>query len=284
MTNITLGSDPELHIFDQQKRRIVSAIPVVQKDKNSPIHLGDGIHTYADNVLIEATFPPATEKKEFIGRFKNAFSKMQNFLGDRYRLVPKAAHTYHKDELKDNRAWEIGCSPNFDAYSVSINESTPFKTGLRTGSCHIHVGNEKLQDFDTRISTIKLLDVFLGCASVLFDRDKTSKARRQYYGTASEHRPTSFGLEYRVLSPFVLNSPETIDLTVDLVNHTLTHVFKNTINDVLQLVKPEDVRAAINTCNRKLAAQILNKAELPTDLKKRATQKYNFDFYKNWNI
>ena len=179
---ITYGSDPEFHLWDNQKKRIVSAIPVVKTDKNRPVHLGGGIHAYADNVLIETSFPPADNKKQFIGRFRAAFDKMQNFIGDRYRLLPKAAHKYHKDELKDPKSWEIGCSPNFDAYKCSMNNPLPFQDGLRTGSCHFHIGHKSLIDFSTRIDTIKLLDIFLGCASVIFDTDKTSKARRKYYG------------------------------------------------------------------------------------------------------
>lgn len=47
MDEITLGSDPELFLYDTEQKKIVSAIPVLGKhDKYNPIDLGDGIKMY----------------------------------------------------------------------------------------------------------------------------------------------------------------------------------------------------------------------------------------------
>ena len=61
---------------------------------------------YPDNVLIEARFPPCNTKEKFLNKFKTVFSRIQEKLGDKYKLVAKAAHNYDKEELKDPKALE----------------------------------------------------------------------------------------------------------------------------------------------------------------------------------
>ena len=286
LSGVTYGSDPELFLCERETGKPISAIPVLKgHDKHAPIELKNGVRVYWDNVLVEAAFPPVKTKAAFIGQFREAFQGMQDVLGKKFAIKPQASHLFQREELKDQEAWDIGCSPNYDAYKAAQNDmSEGFTDGLRTGSCHIHLGHKALTKYQTRLDAVKLLDVFVGCASVIFDQDASSQARRKYYGKAGEHRPTPYGLEFRVLSPFVLRSPETVDLVFDLVNYTLLHVLGGHAQDILARVDAKDVKKAINTCNRKLAAKILGQAGLPADLFARVNKAYEGDFYTNWGI
>lgn len=287
----TLGSDPELLLFDLHQGKIVSAITVLGRDKHDPIDLGDGIKMYSDNVLVEAAFPPADSKQGILDSFRKVFSRMKNQLGERYTLLPMASHVYADDELKEPVAWESGCSPNYDVYARKSNLPADFTNGLRTGSFHIHIGNadwkkkdcsQKLLTLESKEQAIKLLDIFVGVSSVIFDRDPTAHARRRLYGKAGEFRPTPYGVEYRVLGNFPLRSPAATMLVFDLVDLALDHVRSDTEKDALAMFKEEEVRSAINDHDVGLAEMICS--ALPDHLQEAIHKDYDADFSKAWSL
>lgn len=292
---VTLGSDPELLLFDRHQNKIVNAIPVLGHDKHDPIDLGDGIKMYADNVLVEAAFPPAESKDGIVAMMREVFERMQRRLGDRYSLVPQASHVYDDSELgerhPDNVAWQSGCSPNFDVYERVANLPADFTSGLRTGSFHIHVGNadydqkiksDKLLTIESKEQAIKLLDIYVGVPSVIFDRDPTSAARRALYGKAGEFRMTAYGIEYRVLGNFPLRSPAATALVFDLVDLALDHVRNGTEEACLSLYDPADVKRAINDHDIKTAELLC--AALPDNLREAIHQDFNADFNSAWQL
>lgn len=282
---VTFGNDPEMFCQRVADGKIVSSIPVLKQDKHNPIDLGDGIKGYADNALVECSFPPYTNLDEMLKRFKTVFTRLQETLGADYRLLPQASYIFPNEELVAEHGidpWEIGCSPSIDAHLESVELPTPFADGLRSGSCHFHIGNAdfkgdnngKFLKFDSRNQTVKLMDIFVGLSSVIFDRDPTSLARRKHYGRASNMRTTMFGLEYRVLGNYCLRSPELMTLVYDLINHVLGHVRTNKELEVIESVDFEKVRDAINTCNVDLAHSILSKTDIPAELLARVKADY----------
>lgn len=285
----TIGSDPEVMIYDRTLGRIVSSLSLLP-DKKNPIDLHDGIFVYADNVLVEAKFPPVRTKQEFVNIFQKTFKRVKKHLGNNFEIIPLAAHVYDESELQSREAWRIGCTPSYNSYTREENEISNFQDGTRTGSAHIHIGNPRLCNYDMRHEVVKLLDIFVGCASVIFENDiVASRMRRQFYGRAGEFRPTPYGLEYRVLSPFVLLSPALIELAYDLIDFTLSISDNNEVEQILRLANPRKVQDAINNCNRRLASSILNgvcrESEMPDDLIRRITCNYNVrDFNRNWEL
>ncbi len=287
----TFGADPELMVFDTKKGRIVSAIPIIKNSKHEPIDLGDGFRVFYDNVLLEFSMPPAKSKAEFVNLIRIAFQRIQKLLGERYRIVAQSSHEFLKEDLEGKVCWEAGCSPNFDVYGECANLPADFTSGLRTGSFHLHIGNVdyakgkgKLLDFDSRQQVIKLLDATLGCASVVFDKDATSKARRALYGKAGEHRPTRYGIEYRVLGGYALRSPKLVSLVMDLVEHTLGIVANDEEESVLGSLDAETVREAINTGNRSLALHCAAMAGVPSTLLDICANHATPDLYKDWGL
>lgn len=287
--HITWGSDPELMILNKKKGQIVSSIHILKTDKHNPIVIDekDKIKIYADNVLLEAAFNPCNSKQEMIQRFRKVFMNTQAHLGSNFKLVPQAAFEFSKDELKPGYGidpMEIGCTPSYNAWEKKVNEPNPFVGGLRTGSCHFHIGNPELCGFDTRLNLIKILDINLGSSFVIVDKDETSPTRRKWYGGASEHRPTQYGAEYRVLSPYVLRNPEMVELALDLIDYSVEQIKDGTATNIINSINPEMVQNAINKCDRDLAEQVLVASKMPEHFVKRIKQNYDSDFYKNWAI
>lgn len=284
MKQITLGGDPEMMLVDLKSGKIVSSLRVLGKDKHDPIDLGDGIKMYADNVLVECAFPPASQE-QIVHHIREVFLRMKAHLGPQYTLFPQASHEYAKEELADKRAWETGCNPNFDVYKEDSNPAAEFTDGNRTGSCHIHIGDDSLMSMNDKAHAVKVLDIFLGCASVVFDRDQTAQKRRLLYGRAGEFRPTPYGVEYRVLGPWALRQPLTTELAYDLVGYALDIIHSGTSLGIMKSIKSLDVQKAINENDIMLAKRILYDAGLPHKLMQRVGMTYpRMTFEQAWGI
>ncbi len=285
MKNISIGSDPELMIFDNVQNKIVSSIPILEHNKHNPIKLGDGINLYSDNVLAEVSFPPAYSKEEIIFRIKDVFKRVKNHLGKKYKLIANAAHEYDMDELACNEAWEAGCDPSYNVYTGDPNPISGFSSPLRTGSAHIHIGHEKLLNPNTRNKAIRLMDIFVGCSSVLFDKDNSAQRRRELYGRASEHRITTYGFEYRCLGPYILRSPELIDLALDLSIHSMSIIEQGKEDNIINQIDENQVISAINDYNIKLATDILKNIGLPERFFDRINSIPKVeDLYQTWDL
>jgi len=263
---MTLGADPELMLFDNKKGRIVSSIPVVGRDKHDPVDLGDGIRMYADNVLVEVAFPPANNKGGFIETIRTAIARMSEALGAGFRLLPKTSHVYPESELRNKKAVESGCNENFDVYGRTKGPPPPFNGGLRTGSFHVHIGHNQLLDPRNKDRMVRLLDIYLGCASIVFDNDETSHARRSLYGKAGEFRPTPYGVEYRVLGNFALRSPRVTELVVDLVQFSVDKLISGQADKIIGSIDQANVQNAINSNMRGLAKSVLKSGGLDASL------------------
>lgn len=276
---ITLGADPESMVQRIDDGKIVSAIPVIGTNKKKPIDLGDGIKFYADNVLAELAFPPSSTIDGFISTIGLAFNRAAGFLIERgpgHRLLHRAAHIYGDDELGAKpeimegilpESWEIGCNPSWDAYARSEKFPIPFKDGLRTGSFHLHIGHPMLagghEKMPIKAVAVMLLDIFVGCASVIFDKDPHSKARRALYGRAGDFRSTPYGIEWRVLGNYALGNQNLVRLVWDAAFHAIEHVENGTAKDVLSSVSSDMVQEAINESNKTLSEEVLRIARLP---------------------
>lgn len=266
MNKPSFGSDPEVMLYDKHLKRVVSAIPILKQNKEDPVLLQDGVKTYYDNVMVEAAFPPVETRQDFVRTVGGALGLVQKFLGPRYQLLCQAAAIYDESELANTAAILTGCNPNLDVYSGTQNEPVKFVGGLRTGSFHLHIGHEKLADFHLKEALVMLLDIYLGCASVIFDKDETALTRRSLYGKAGEFRSTPYGIEYRVLGNWSLRSPLLVGMIWDLASHAISLIENDTAIDLIGKTDMEMVQEAINGCHRDLADMVLGTARVPMPL------------------
>ena len=274
----TYGADPEFMLFDTKQNKIVSAIGVLKNDKYSPVDLKGGIMMYADNVLVEFSFPPAKSIMTFLQNMRVVLSRGQKALGPRYRLIAMASHVYDDEELADPKAREGGCSPNFNVHTQRANLPPDFQGGLRTGSFHIHVGDEALKDKEQKDNMIRWMDMNLGVASILFDKDTSSPKRRDLYGRAGEFRPTPYGVEYRVLGPYSLRSPRLTALSL-----CLTHVaLENAKTKPAHSRLTKQAETIINSNNRVGARDFIG--DISVWMRNEITRPMAPDLYRDWGI
>jgi len=242
--HVTIGSDPELFIFNNKTKTVVSSIGLIpghKKDAFVPEGFPEGFGLQTDNILGEFNIPPvvvnsnrpvvALEFLQHINRMKDYIRDFVKIVNPDYDIKCSASEMVPNDQLCSDEATQFGCDPDYNVYTLGQNmapEGT--KTNLRSTGCHIHCGykNPTLQ---TSLSLIKVLDLYLGVPSVLIDADTR---RRSLYGKAGCFRLTDYGLEYRVLSGYFIKTDELINW---MFNQTLQAI--NYFNTCLEQASSE---------------------------------------------
>lgn len=216
-----IGIDPEFFILDDFSRPI-NAIRVLPGNNQNPLKK-NGINFYHDNMLAEFNFPPVNTEIEFREKIGNAFHTLKTIVGP-YNISPQAYGEFDKNELALPNAKEVGCNPDYDAYSLSQNDvprNLFQKTPFRAAGGHIHIGGEvgdAVRHPFMKPIFVFMMDLFVGIPSVIIDHSAYTFQRRKLFGKAGCHRDKSYGLEYRVLSPFWLRSPSTASLFYKLTD------------------------------------------------------------------
>ena len=120
---------------------------------------------------------------------------------------------------------------------------------------------------------IPMMDLIIGIASVLLDRDPNAKIRRQVYGRAGDYRTPPHGLEYRTLSNFWIKSYPLTSLMLGLARFALLIVAEDVkngafkdgvtpyITEMWDGIDPKDVQKAINENDFVMARDIWLKIE-----------------------
>jgi len=288
-TKNTIGTDPEF--FLRKGEEFVSSQSAkIQGTKQEPVALENGGTIQRDNVALEFATPPATDGSDFVKKVKSCLIDTHAMLPEGHELVVEPSATFDQIHLTDPEAQEFGCDPDFDAYTVSMNEK-PWcgDSGFRSCGAHIHVGCldgdgkpikglEFLLEFDGKISAIKAMDLFHGTISTVLDNSEAAIKRRELYGKAGCHRPTDYGVEYRVLSNYWMKSPQLVMLMDNLTRDAMALVSSNNLQSVLDIVGETELQNAINEGNVEAAVKIVDNYVIPNILPE------TLDYYKMCSI
>lgn len=233
--SITIGADPELFLYNTRVLKFESVhLYLKGYNKWHTLAVPRGA-IQADGVAAEFNIEPAKDRKEWM----KSLSHVQRLLG-RYianqnpdiQLV--AAPTVYFDpeyfsKLPAN-VRELGCNPDYNAYTGLANRKPETDKPMRTGSGHVHVGwldyeleNPMAEEhFADCCKLTEKLDWLLYNSSLVWDKNHE---RRELYGQPGAFRPKKYGLEYRVLSNTWLNNPQTKMFVYDATKAiTSTHL------------------------------------------------------------
>lgn len=231
--DITIGCDPELFVTKDGKFR--SAHGLIPGTKDKPHVVKDGA-VQVDGMALEFNIDPVNTEDDFVAKVNSVMGQMKEMVpGYEFAIVPSCRFNGNHFRAQPEEAKELGCTPDFNAYTLNANPRPDNKTTMRTASGHIHIGFCEDADVDSedhmiRCATlVKQLDVYLGMTSLLFDPDTK---RRAMYGAAGAFRPKPYGVEYRVLSNSWL-----------LSEARMRFVYKQTVravNDLMNGIRPAD--------------------------------------------
>ncbi len=215
MHGLTFGCDPEIFIFDQNNGRYVSPDGIIPGTKSEPYRVGGGA-IQQDGMAAEFNIDPVDNYKDFNNNINKVLRTMSRMLPDGHVFLDKPSVVFTPEvwEGASEKAKELGCSPDFNAWTGEVNpppnpEATP-NPMMRTASGHLHFGwtdDANMSDPDhikNCRDLVKQMDWWLGTWSLNIDPDPT---RRLLYGKAGAMRFKPYGVEYRVLSNFWVLKP-----------------------------------------------------------------------------
>lgn len=202
MPTLTIGADPELFLVDVNGK-FISAVGLIGGTKDKPRPVGNGVAVQEDNVAVEFCIAPATKVEEFIASCEFALTYLSKYVMDKGLFLSiTASKSFDEDQLKNRTAQRFGCDPDFNAWTGKTNPAPQASDPhLRSAGGHIHIGYDGLD----KLQLGRWCDITMGLHSVLEDSDT---ARRELYGKAGAYRPKPYGIEYRTLSCYWLQSQE----------------------------------------------------------------------------
>lgn len=201
---ILVGADPEIFVKKKGAKFFSSAHGLVSGTKENPTPVENGA-VQVDGLALEYNINPASSMKEFVDNNLSVLKQLKELVGDGYTYHPVPTATFHRNTLNAQpaEALELGCEPDFNAWTSAMNPRPNGDNNFRTGAGHIHIGWTEGVDISCphHLAACEVLirncDYILGLGSLLFDKDSK---RREMYGAAGAYRPKSYGAEYRVLS------------------------------------------------------------------------------------
>jgi hypothetical protein len=286
------GADPELMLVSPQGE-LTSAIPLIAGTKTNPLPVPGGA-LQRDNVMAEFNVNPADSLEEFVDNMRQVLGELARMVAPN-QLTIRASAQYPEAELDNDEARVFGCDPDFNSWSMSRNnfDSTLALAPLRSAGGHWHVGykeetREMLEDPYGKAEVVKMLDIFQGVPSILLDSDQTAPLRRSLYGRAGAHRPKPYGVEYRALGNFWVQSPTLVDLMYQLSDVAIRLCADGESTKIIEAIAAKRIIKAINTSDAKLAKEIVEK-DLMRYLEKDLftsilTEVPPLDLYKTWQL
>jgi len=224
--NLMIGADPEFFVRSQA-RGFISGHTFKCGTKLQPLQTKHGA-VQVDGLALEVNVKPSGSKAEFIKNVKGVISDLTAIVSSKRCIIVaqptvKFTKKYMKTLPKEVR--ELGCNPDYNAYTGGLNDAPNGEVPFRTGAGHIHVGWTSDQEpqgyehFQNCCVLARQLDYFVGLRTLKFDKDHQ---RRNLYGKAGAFRPKPYGMEYRVPSSAWCRSEELMgliyDATVDAFN------------------------------------------------------------------
>ena len=201
-----VGADPESFLIAADGT-FVSSIDRIGGSKEFPRPIDEeGCAVQEDNVAVEWNIPACNTVENFIHYNRKVIQYLSEHVAQQglsLKIIPSAR--FSKEQLKDPRAKQFGCEPDYNAWKGgSMNPRPNSKDkSLRSAGGHIHLG---IKDLDPLL-LIKAMDLFCGVGMLQYDDDTE---RRQLYGKPGAYRIKPYGVEYRTLSNAWLQSDETI--------------------------------------------------------------------------
>jgi hypothetical protein len=220
----TIGADPE--VFVMKNGKAISAHGLIPGTKYEPFKTGHGA-IQVDGMALEFNINPSplvglTAFEEFNTNIVRTLADLAKHAGG-VNLVMAPVQEFDKEVLDaaPTEAKELGCDPDYCAYTLEENPRPDGAVNFRTAAGHVHIGwgggipPMNKQHMEICVGFVKALDATVGLFMTYIDREPR---RRELYGKAGAFRPKSYGVEYRTPSNMWLVSRERRYLLHRLVN------------------------------------------------------------------
>lgn len=204
-SKVLLGADPEIFVSNKAGK-LVSAHGLIHGTKANPLKVARGA-VQVDGMALEFNIDAADSEEAWLTNLNGVMDILASMVpGYKLECIPVATFGFDYIKAQPEAAKELGCEPDYDAYTVDVNPRPNGENDFRTAAGHIHFGlpetggEAPVEDADYigwLASKVRELDFYLGLPSLFYDGDTK---RRELYGKAGAFRPKKYGMEYRTLS------------------------------------------------------------------------------------
>lgn len=249
---LSIGADPE--IFVRKDGELVSAYGLVEGTKKDPKKVKNGA-VQVDGMALEFNIDPAKTPRKFVNNIKSVMAQLKEMVPDHeFEIAPVAKFGRKLIEEQPEEAQELGCEPDYCAYSEGQNYPPNADLPFRTASGHVHIGwtdgvdPHHPEHFKACCIFARELDFYLALPSLLME---PANNRRELYGKAGCFRPKSYGMEYRTLGNFWLKNEEYMEWVFKTIHVVSKQLVKG--HTLQTSGHQSEVRRIINGNDRKLA-------------------------------
>jgi hypothetical protein len=207
----TIGCDPE--VFLTKNGKPASAYGLLKGTKKEPFPTKGGAYQ-VDGMAAEFNIDPVEFPDlswlpdtfdEWNEKILLQLKAIRKALPKDYSLKIDPVMEFGKEFLdqQPDEAKELGCDPDYCAYTLLPNPRPDGEKTFRTGAGHIHIGwgsdipVDNQEHIEICAGFVKSLDATVGLFMTYVDRDPR---RRELYGKAGAFRPKPYGVEYRTPS------------------------------------------------------------------------------------
>lgn len=219
MTEFLIGADPEF--FVKKNGQLISAYGLIPGTKSEPYKVNGGA-VQVDGMALEININPANNFEDFNNNINSVLASLQDMIGPEYEFdfSPVAEFGQGFIDAQPPEAKELGCDPDYNAWTNNENPKPNGDLGIRTASGHIHVGwtkDQVIEDPDHIEAcqmVTKQLDTIVAPLCRVWDGDMR---RATMYGKIGSYRPKSYGVEYRTPSNVWIRDIRTRKMIFDSV-------------------------------------------------------------------
>lgn len=270
------GADIEFFVTDPQNGKPMAACGKVGGKKDDPIKIDDTFSILEDGAAVELNYKPTNDVYAWTNNMvlsAEVIKKHTKFgvWGEPEAKIPNLN--------KYPQAMEIGCMPDFDAYSDNpevAREIPDIKEfGMhRFAGGHIHLSydiNKKIPAYavarliDYYLTIPILADVSHNLGQVVAKKLLGLK-RAKFYGLAGLHRPKEYGIEYRTFSNyFAINQRVTqyFPHRLDNLQYLLRQDKLDYLNNKYMEINWEEIQDCINNMKFDKCREITNAMVIP---------------------
>lgn len=257
--NHMIGGDHELFLRDKKTKEVITAEGIVQGTKEIPFNFDENdpfACTSLDCVLAEYNIAPAKTKAEYYHGINKALEYIERSIPKNLEIAILPAARLNEKYLQTETAQRFGCSADFNCWTLQQN-TPPIPDGnLRSAGFHITLGYDNPNEF-VNIMWVKAMDLFTGVPSIIQEPDNE---RKKLYGKAGAFRHTSFGVEARGLSNYILQDKKTIDWVFENTEEAIK--FVNSGNTYMLDDEADIIISAINNKDVDKAKYLINKFQI----------------------
>jgi hypothetical protein len=203
-SSVSIGADPEFFLKIGEQFISGHGFSTIGT-KAEPRKTAHGA-VQRDGVALEVNVDPAFTEEKFVQNLRGVLYDLNQIVrgwSKEAYLVAEPVAPFKKAFLDripaEFRA--LGCTPDYNAYSLEQNPLPDAEVQFRTGSGHLHIGwtegAEGYSHFEKCARLVRQLDYTVGLRTLLFDAEPR---RRILYGKAGAFRQKSYGVEYRTPS------------------------------------------------------------------------------------